>query len=174
MLASEMSEIKGGTMSSSCGGSLTKPDQALESEEFSSVMGYNITMNKIKHNLRFVLFILLFFQGTILFSQNTIKGIVCDTDGLAIPYANVLLCLNDSIIAQSISTEHGFLLENIPENSYILNVSHVGYQIKKISLNVKSNIDLDSIQLSLLTLELDEVVIRTIRNVTTYKTQLKD
>ena len=93
LLASEMSEIKGGTMSSSCGGSLTKPDQALESEEFSSVMGYNITMNKIKHNLRVVLFILLFVQGTILFSQNTIKGIVCDTDGLAIPYANVLLCL---------------------------------------------------------------------------------
>ena len=110
LLASEMSEIKGGTMSSSCGGSLTKPDQALESEEFSSVMGYNITMNKIKHNLRFVLFILLFFQGTILFSQNTIKGIVCDTDGLAIPYANVLLCLNDSIIAQSICS----IIENIP------------------------------------------------------------
>lgn len=126
-------------------------------------------MNKIKHNLRFALFILLFFQGTILFSQNTIKGIVCDTDGLVIPCAHVLLCLNDSIIAQSISTEHGFLLENIPENSYILNVSHVGYQIKKISLDVKSNIDLDSIQLSLLTLELDEVVIRTIHNVTTYK-----
>ena len=68
-------------------------------------------MNKIKHNLRFALFILLFFQGTILFSQNTIKGIVCDTDGLVIPCAHVLLCLNDSIIAQSISTEHGFLLE---------------------------------------------------------------
>lgn len=104
-----------------------------------------------------------------MFSQNTIKGIVCDTDGLVIPCAHVLLCLNDSIIAQSISTEHGFLLENIPENSYILNVSHVGYQIKNI-IRRKSNIDLDSIQLSLLTLELDEVVIRTIHNVTTYKT----
>ena len=52
-------------------------------------------MNKIKHNLRFALFILLFFQGTILFSQNTIKGIVCDTDGLVIPCVHVLLCIND-------------------------------------------------------------------------------
>lgn len=32
LLASEMSEIKGGTMSSICSGSLTKPDQALESD----------------------------------------------------------------------------------------------------------------------------------------------
>lgn len=39
LLASEMSEIKGGTMSSICSGSLTKPDQALESDEFSSAMG---------------------------------------------------------------------------------------------------------------------------------------
>ncbi|MBE6337102.1 MAG: hypothetical protein E7066_10605 [Lentimicrobiaceae bacterium] len=39
LLASEMSEIKGGTMSSSCSGSLTKPGQALESDEFLSVTG---------------------------------------------------------------------------------------------------------------------------------------
>lgn len=39
LLASEMSEIKGGTMSSICSGSLTKPDQALESDDFSSAMG---------------------------------------------------------------------------------------------------------------------------------------
>lgn len=38
LLASEMSEIKGGTMSSICSGSLTKPDQALESDDFSSAI----------------------------------------------------------------------------------------------------------------------------------------
>ncbi len=39
LLASEMSEIKGGTMSSSCSEVITKPDQALESDAFSSAMG---------------------------------------------------------------------------------------------------------------------------------------
>lgn len=39
LLASEMSEIKGGTMSFSCSESLPKPDQGLESDKFLSVMG---------------------------------------------------------------------------------------------------------------------------------------
>lgn len=46
LLASEMSEIKGGTMSSICSGSLTKPDQALESDEFSSAMGCTVRATK--------------------------------------------------------------------------------------------------------------------------------
>lgn len=49
LLASEMSEIKGGTMSSICSGSLTKPDQALESDDFSSAMGCS-SCNKKQEN----------------------------------------------------------------------------------------------------------------------------
>lgn len=123
------------------------------------------------YNFRFILLIVLVLHTTVLFSQNTIKGMVCDTDGMAIPNANVVLWRNDTIVAQSVNSEHGFLLENIPDDSYILNISHVGYQIKQITLDVNSNIDLDSITLSFIH-ELDEVVITAARNITSYRNNL--
>lgn len=123
------------------------------------------------YNFRFILLIVLVLHTTVLFSQNTIKGMVCDTDGVAIPNANVVLWRNDTLVAQSVNSEHGFLLENIPDDSYILNISHVGYQIKQITLDVNSNIDLDSITLSFIH-ELDEVVITAARNITSYRNNL--
>ena len=117
------------------------------------------------------LLIILFFHASVLFSQNTIKGVVCDTDRMTILNANVVLWHNDSIVAQSINSEHGFLLKNIPDDSYILNISHVGYQIKQITLDVKSNIDLDTIPLPF-GYELDEVVVKSARHVTSYKNNL--
>jgi len=67
---------------------------------------------------------------------------VCDADGMAILNANVVLWHDNSIVAQSINSEHGFLLKNIPADCYILNISHIGYQIKQITLDVKNSIDL--------------------------------
>lgn len=39
LLASEMSEIKGGTMASGCSADTTRPDQIVKPDDFSSVMG---------------------------------------------------------------------------------------------------------------------------------------
>ena len=123
------------------------------------------------HISRFTSLIALFLHTTVLFSQNIIKGMVCDTDGTTILNANIVLWHNDSIVAQSINSEHGFFLENVPDGSYILNVSHVGYQIKQIALDVKNNADLGSILLPV-GYELDEIVVRSARNVTSYRNNL--
>lgn len=123
------------------------------------------------YNFRFISLIVLVFHTTVLFSQNIIKGMVCDTEGVAIPNANVVLWHNDSIVAQGINSEHGFLLENIPGDSYTLNISHVGYQVKQMALDVNSDIDLDSITLSYVH-ELDEVVVTAARNITSYRNNL--
>ena len=96
---------------------------------------------------------------------------VCDVDGMAILNANVVLWHDNSIVAQSINSEHGFLLKNIPAGCYILNISHIGYQIKQITLDVKNCTDLGTIQLPS-GYELDEVVVKSARKVTSYKNNL--
>ena len=96
---------------------------------------------------------------------------VCDADGMAILNANVVLWHDNSIVAQSINSEHGFLLKNIPADCYILNISHIGYQIKQITSDVKNSIDLGTIQLPS-GYELDEVVVKSARKVTSYKNNL--
>lgn len=123
------------------------------------------------HNFRFILLIALSIHTTFLFSQSNIKGMVCDADGMAILNANVVLWHDNSIVAQSINSEHGFLLKNIPADCYILNISHIGYQIKQITLDVKNSIDLGTIQLPS-GYELDEVVVKSARKVTSYKNNL--
>lgn len=134
-------------------------------------IGTNYLRRKNMRNFRFISLLILFLNTTVLLSQNIVKGVVCDTDGMPIPNANVVLWHNDSIVAQSINSEHGFLIENVPAASYTLHISHVAYQVKQMALDVRNDIDLGTIRLPY-SYELDEVVVKSSRNVTSYKNNL--
>lgn len=45
------------------------------------------------------------------------------------PNANAVLGHNGSVVAQSINTEPGCLLERIPEGESVLNISYVGVRL---------------------------------------------
>lgn len=121
--------------------------------------------------LRLVLLMGMFLHAVVLYAQGNVKGIVTDVGGLLIPDASVMLWQGDSVVAQSVNKERGFLLANIPYGSYVLSVSHVGCQVKKITLDIKGNMDLDTIRLSL-GHELEEVVVKAARDVISYKNNL--
>lgn len=119
--------------------------------------------------LRFAFLIACSLFSTISFSQNTIKGMVCDADNANITLnAHIVLCYNDSIIAQCINAEHGFYLENISNGIYTLNISHIGYHTQQITLNVNKHLNLGIIPLTF-GYELDEIVVESTRNITSYK-----
>jgi outer membrane receptor protein involved in Fe transport len=67
-------------------------------------------------------------------SQNNILGKVIGEDGKALPYANALLLIsiNNELMKGAVTSENGdFILKNIPEGQYILQVSMVGFATAK-------------------------------------------
>ena len=83
---------------------------------------------------RLSLMMLVFFLFTVLcFSQSThtVSGIITETNGKGLPFANVLLLQSsDSTLVKGIVTlENGtYTLENISQGNYLIRSSIVGYQ----------------------------------------------
>ena len=129
-------------------------------------------MNIISDTLRFAFLIAALLFSTISFSQNTIKGMVYDADNTNITLnAHIVLWHNDSVVAQCINAEKGFCLENILDGVYTLNISHIGYISKQMTLNIKKNLNLGNIPITY-GYELDEIVVESTRNITSYKNNL--
>lgn len=116
----------------------------------------------------FFIIICLICITTFSFSQNSVKGIVCREDSTSIPYANIILTSQDSILAKCINTSNGFILKKISPGNYILKISHIGYQTKEISLDVKNNIDLGNIILES-GYNINEISITASRNTLSYE-----
>lgn len=124
------------------------------------------------NTLRLVFLIMWSLLSSISFSQNIIKGTIYDADNGDITLeAHIVLWHNDSIIAQCVNSKYGFRLENIPNGNYILNISHIGYQVKQMMVNIKEHLDLGNIPLTF-GYKMDEVVVKSARNVTSYKNSL--
>lgn len=68
-------------------------------------------MALLKYIKQIILFI-LFISSVCVFSQNAINGIVCDSDNHILRDTNIVLYLNDSIVAYTVSHEYGFSLDN--------------------------------------------------------------
>ena len=80
-----------------------------------------------RHHLILILSLTFSFS---LFSQSYIQGTVKDSSGVPVPVCSVLLLqAKDSIVLKkSLSDEKGeFIFQVIPNGSYILEVTHVGY-----------------------------------------------
>jgi hypothetical protein len=112
---------------------------------------------------------LLLFCSNNLFAQSpsrsTIKGVVCDTAGIDIPSAMVMLLnITDSTLVNfTQADEKGeFEFKNIKNSGYLLKISHMSYLPfqKKLSVSATGINDLGRLKLKLLSKQLMEVVIK--------------
>lgn len=122
-----------------------------------------------KYFKQIILCIVLAFSPLIVFSQNTIKGVVCDSDNRILCDANVVLSHNDSIVVHTVSQVCGFSLENVHNGIYTLIISYVGYEEERIKLELNDNIDLGNIKLKSGSNILDEVIVKSSIKISNYK-----
>ncbi len=112
---------------------------------------------------RLLFTLLLGLCSTYVVSQEyTISGLVSDTSGTPIPYANVVLfTAEDTLVKGAISDDDGsFLINNIPSGDYLLKVSFVGYEdYITDSFLVSENKTLPRIELSKNIENLEEVTV---------------
>ena len=93
------------------------------------------------------LFILMFlFSVNVVFAQNTVEGILVDgksNERLAFVNIGLIRTADTVLVTGSASDYNGvFKLSNVPNGSYILKVSAIGYETFKRDLEVNENIDL--------------------------------
>ncbi|MCL2073698.1 MAG: TonB-dependent receptor [Marinilabiliaceae bacterium] len=100
-------------------------------------------------------------------AQNQLTGIIKDGagDGSPVPYATAALLQPDStVITGTMANDDGrFVLTNVKEGDYILQVSFIGYEREYRNVNVPAQSDLGDIFLSVSTNELGEVVVKSNR-----------
>jgi outer membrane cobalamin receptor len=102
----------------------------------------------------YLLFLSLFFCS-ITFAQNSITGIVTDSNNLPIPGANVKI--SGTSIGVSSDFDGGFTLKSNVKLPYVINVSAIGYGTSKMSItssNQKINVKLSDEET-----KLDEIVV---------------
>ncbi|KOY87729.1 TonB-dependent receptor [bacterium 336/3] len=85
-------------------------------------------MNKI---FKLVLFLGLFVWGHHTVGQNYLKGVIKDEKGIAIAGASVSIKINK---AYAVTDSTGFFQIEVPLNSFVLEVSFVGYESQEISI----------------------------------------
>lgn len=100
---------------------------------------------------------LLFLAGFSAVTQsNNIQGVVVDSEG-AVPFAKVWLKGSDHYAISELNG--GFNISEVPNGIYILEISSSSHQKFIDTLNIDSDLDLKSIRLNSLDLELGEVVV---------------
>lgn len=91
----------------------------------------------------FALFLLFFYVG---YTQvYSVSGVVKDSGGTAIEYANLLLLdAADSTMVKGTSTSDkgNFIFEKVEPRAYILKISYLGYVTKYVPIDVNRNLDL--------------------------------
>ena len=120
----------------------------------------------------FCLLGLLLLSSSNLFAQSptrvTLKGVICDTSGLTIPSATVVLlnAKDSTLLNFTQANENGaFEFKNIKNSGYLLKVALIGYYPyqKYLSVSPTAINDLGSIKLKIVLKILMEVVIKAAR-----------
>lgn len=111
----------------------------------------------------FILLSVLFLHIHIVFSQNTISGILVDsTNNERLSFVNVgLMRATDSVFVSGAASDIDgkFKIEHVRSGEYIFFVSAIGYQSIRNTINITSNLDLGIIKMNPGTTLLDEIVI---------------
>ncbi|SEL84614.1 TonB-linked outer membrane protein, SusC/RagA family [Maribacter orientalis] len=103
--------------------------------------------------MKHIFMVLTMFMITIVSAQETITGIVTDTDGNSIPYVNIVL---SGTLTGSTTNENGMYSIDVPSLSGAIEFSVLGYQSKLVPINNRNTINVtleDSSEI------LDEVVL---------------
>jgi len=82
----------------------------------------------------FILNIFLVLAVSPAMAQNSISGIVTDKNEVPIPFANIILLQkgNESYVKGAVSDDNGvYFFEEIAEGTYQIEVSVLGFKIKK-------------------------------------------
>ncbi len=113
----------------------------------------------VMSRLLFFIFVTLPIIG---YSQNTLTGRIIEQTNKPLEYAQVVLQTLDSItIKNGLTGENGvFMLTDLPDGVYNLNVLYFSEVIHSQELNITQDLDLESIVLNT-GISLDEVTIRT-------------
>lgn len=103
----------------------------------------------------------LLISGSTLSAQHTISGRVLDKERQALLQAQVLLSIQDSLVAVSVVDQHGkFALKQIPTGAYILRISSPGYSDFEAKYQLSRDIKgLEFVLVEEMTDELQELVI---------------
>tara|TARA_R110000765_G_scaffold67330_2_gene130127 strand:- start:1502 stop:4705 length:3204 start_codon:yes stop_codon:yes gene_type:complete len=103
--------------------------------------------------MKHIFMVLTMFMITIVSAQETITGIVTDTDGNSIPYVNIVL---SGTLTGSTTNENGMYSIDVPSLSGAIEFTVLGYQSKLVPINNRNTINVtleDSSEI------LDEVVL---------------
>ena len=103
--------------------------------------------------MKHLVLVLTLFMINMVNAQETITGIVTDTDGNTIPYVNILL---SGTVTGSTTNENGFYTINVPNLSGEIEFSVLGFETQVVSINNRRTINItlnDSSEV------LDEVVL---------------
>ncbi|WP_027065452.1 SusC/RagA family TonB-linked outer membrane protein [Maribacter sp. Hel_I_7] len=103
--------------------------------------------------MKHLILVLTLFMINMVNAQETITGIVTDTDGNTIPYVNILL---SGTVTGSTTNENGFYTINVPNLSGEIEFSVLGFETQVVSINNRRTINItlnDSSEV------LDEVVL---------------
>ncbi|NJB87699.1 outer membrane receptor protein involved in Fe transport [Lewinella marina] len=113
------------------------------------------------------------FCSTGLWAQHRISARVLDTEGQAVPYANVALytAADSSLVKVEVTQDNGaFSLGNVPQNRYFLVVSYLGTPDLRINeLNVTGDRDLGDLSLAPAGVDLAQATVRTTRTLVEVK-----
>ncbi len=92
-------------------------------------------------------------------AQVNIKGTLLDEEGVALPFANVVL--KNTTYGTSTAENGSFSLSDIPAGIYTLSISMLGYQTidNKIDVTTNNDVDLGQINMPASALGLNEVVV---------------
>ena len=117
-------------------------------------------MNKFTKD---ILLLCLIWLPVSLFAQitTTFKGLVIDTnDKSPLPFTTIKLKTNSGNFIGTISDEKGeFVFLGLPDNTYSLTASFVGYEEQKITVKVTKGMAPVTIQMQPSTLKLNEVIV---------------
>jgi len=96
-------------------------------------------------------------------SQNIIMGKIVDAQDQPLEAANVYL--GGTIMGAATNTEGQFEIENVPDGNFVLTISMIGYQLRKIPVSISNmTMDLGTIQLEPSALQSQPIVVTAARH----------
>lgn len=101
------------------------------------------------------------FLALAAYSQHTISGVVVDNENQPLPGASLVI---DEIGRGGVASTNGaFSLENVPEGTFTLKITFVGYETKTRSFTIPPDLDLGRISLKQASLMMEEVMVTATR-----------
>lgn len=99
-------------------------------------------------------------SGQLIHAQHSFSGNVIDKEKKPLVGVQIMLSVNDSLFAVSLTNERGrFAIENLPKGEYLLQILFPGFTPIEEKRNIQRNIDVEFVLMEEMNVELDDVVV---------------